>query len=106
MLTLQRFSGLFGRDTQRKVKPSIVQRSNRARVGLERLETRDSPSALSFLSPSAVYGAAALNGSGTAAMRSLLAFNSGDIAHKVGSGLQHSESYASLGDYSGASSYK
>jgi hypothetical protein len=105
---LTKISSLLGRRMAMTKEPrrTGARPTNRARIGLERLETRDSPSALSFLSPAAVYGGAALNGSVSAGLRSLTSFNSGNIAHKVGSGLQHSESYASLSDYSGASSFK
>ncbi len=88
----------------RSAKPASTRSAvRRARLGLEQLETRESPATLSFVSSAAVLGGAALSGSAKTGVRYLQNFNSGDIA-KVSSGWNRA--YASLSNYSGASPTK
>ena len=75
----------------------------RTSLHVERLEGREVPAALAFVSPAAIYGSAAVNGAPTSSVRSLLSSNSGDIARQTNG---WSQAYSSLSNYSGASSYK
>lgn len=94
---------MFGFLTRRKKAPSPKPPVRKVCLGLEALETRESPATLSFVSSAAVLGGAALNGSWRTGVRYLQNFNSGDVA-KVTSGWN--SAYASLSNHSGASSYK
>jgi hypothetical protein len=105
MSALTRLTRLFRRSPARR--PALARPPRRARLDLEQLEGRDAPVALSFTPSAAVYGAAALDGGRSSGVRYLRNFNTGDIARKTSSfGFPSSHSYASLSNYSGASSYK
>ena len=83
---------------------SEKRRRQRFTPGVESLERRDAPAALAMLSPGGVYATAKVGGGSTSSGTRLLAnSNSGDIVSRS-SGW--TKAYTSLGNYSGASSYK
>jgi hypothetical protein len=100
---LQIVRALFGksrRASSSKRRPSERQ----VQLRLEQLESRESPATLSFASAANIYGRAVLNGAASTALRSLQSFNSGDIVKRTSGSW--SQSYVSLTNYSGASSFK
>lgn len=106
MLRLTRIARFFG-GTHQNRRAVPARKIGSTRLSLDQLETRESPASLSFGSTAGIYGGAALDGAVSGAIRSLRSSNFGNIAVKTSNvGFPQSNAYASLNNYSGASSYK
>src|SRR5947208_2027975 len=94
MLSFKRITRLFRNGARRG---PVARRGHRVRLGIHELELRESPVALTFASPAAILGAAAVNGSASSAVRSLQSSQFGDVARRSSNfGFPASQAYAAL----------